>query len=191
LKLETRVKVHSTDIDGLLVIEPNVFQDRRGYFLEHYSKREYSKAGVDYEFVQDNQSFSKKGVLRGLHYQLGHPQAKLVRVSYGRVFDVVVDVRKTSPTYKKWFGIELSDKNNKQLLIPVGLAHGFYVFSEAAILQYKCSDFYAPSEERGIRWNDPQIAIKWPIDRSVELILSDKDAIHPSIADMAEEDLPE
>ena len=184
------MKVHSTDINGVLVIEPKVYRDNRGYFLEHYSKRHHAEAGIECEFVQDNQSYSKKGVLRGLHYQLGQAQAKLVRVSHGSVFDVVVDVRRGSPTYKKWFGVELSEANNKQLFIPEGLAHGFYVLSETAILQYKCSEFYSPKDERGIRWNDPEIGIEWPIDKNAELTLSDKDAVYPVIAEMKEDDLP-
>lgn len=149
-------------INGLCVITPAVHGDSRGYFMETYSQRDMEEAGLDVVFVQDNQSMSTKGVLRGLHYQINHPQTKLVRVIKGEVFDVAVDLRKDSETYGKWHGEVLSEENKKQFLIPRGFAHGFLVLSDTAEFCYKCDDFYHPNDEGGMAWNDPEIGIEWP-----------------------------
>jgi dTDP-4-dehydrorhamnose 3,5-epimerase len=168
------MKVISTDIDGLLVVEPNVFGDDRGFFFESFNARRFAElTGVDAEFVQDNHSRSAKNVLRGLHYQIEQAQGKLVRVTAGSVFDVAVDLRKSSPTFGKWFGIELSAENKRQLWIPPGFAHGFLVTSDAAEFLYKTTDYYAPQHERAILWNDPAIGIEWPLQG--EPLLSGKD----------------
>lgn len=168
---------NKTEIEGVYVIEPKVFGDNRGYFMETYNEQEFKKNGLDYNFVQDNQSKSKKGVLRGLHFQKTHPQAKLVRVLEGEVFDVAVDLRKDSKTYGKWVGVILSEENKKQFMIPRGFAHGFVVLSETAVFAYKCDEFYHPEDEGGIMWNDPDINIEWPYKG--ELLLSEKDKVHP------------
>lgn len=168
---------NKTEIEGVYVIEPKVFGDNRGYFMETYNEQEFKNNGLDYNFVQDNQSKSKKGVLRGLHFQKTHPQAKLVRVLEGEVFDVAVDLRKGSKTYGKWVGVILSEENKKQFMIPRGFAHGFVVLSDTAVFAYKCDDFYHPEDEGGIMWNDPDINIEWPYKG--ELLLSEKDKIHP------------
>ena len=170
-------KFTKTEIEGVYVIEPKVFGDNRGYFMETYNEQEFKNNGLDYNFVQDNQSKSKKGVLRGLHFQKTHPQAKLVRVLEGEVFDVAVDLRKSSKTYGKWVGVILSEENKKQFMIPRGFAHGFVVLSETAVFAYKCDDFYHPEDEGGIMWNDPDINIEWPYKG--ELLLSEKDKVHP------------
>ena len=149
-------------IEGLCVITPAVHGDDRGYFMETYSHRDMMEAGIDITFVQDNQSMSTKGVLRGLHFQKNYPQTKLVRVIKGSVFDVAVDLRKKSNTFGKWYGIELSEENKKQFLIPRGFAHGFLVLSDKAEFCYKCDDFYHPNDEGGLAWNDPEIGIEWP-----------------------------
>ena len=149
-------------IEGLCVITPAVHGDNRGYFMETYSQRDMEEAGIDIVFVQDNQSCSTKGVLRGLHFQKQFPQTKLVRAIKGRVFDVAVDLRKESKTYGKWFGVELTEENKKQFLIPKGFAHGFLVLSDIAEFCYKCDDFYHANDEGGLAWNDPAIGIKWP-----------------------------
>lgn len=149
-------------IEGLHVITPAVHGDSRGYFMETYSQRDMEEAGIYLTFVQDNQSMSTKGVLRGLHFQKKFPQTKLVRVIKGRVFDVAVDLRKDSPTYGKWFGVELTEENKKQFLIPRGFAHGFLVLSDTAEFCYKCDDFYHPNDEGGLAWNDPSIGVVWP-----------------------------
>lgn len=161
-------------IEGLCVIEPEIHLDARGYFTESYNQKDMQEAGLNVDFVQDNQSGSVKGVLRGLHYQKEHPQGKLVRVIRGRVYDVAVDIRRGSVTYGKWFGIELSEENRKQLYIPEGFAHGFLVLSENAEFCYKCTDFYHPGDEGGIAWNDPTLGIKWP-EIEGEYQLSEKD----------------
>ena len=157
-----KIKVTKTPIEGLYVIEPTVYGDDRGYFVETYNQQDMKNAGLDMEFVQDNQSKSKKGVLRGLHFQKEYPQGKLVRVTKGRVFDVAVDLREGSETYGQWYGIELSDENFKQFYISEGFAHGFLVLSEEAVFQYKVTDFYHPGDEGGLAWNDPEIGIEWP-----------------------------
>lgn len=163
------------EIDGLYVIEPKVFGDNRGYFMETYNYEDFKNDGLEMVFVQDNQSKSSKGVLRGLHFQKTHPQGKLVRVTKGEVFDVAVDLRKNSDTYGKWFGVVLSDENKKQFYIPQGFAHGFLVLSDEAEFVYKCTDFYHPEDEGGIAWDDKKIDIKWPSENIDNLILSEKD----------------
>jgi len=156
------VEKNINSIKGLCVITPAVHGDSRGYFMETYSQRDMEEAGIDITFVQDNQSMSTKGVLRGLHFQKNFPQTKLVRVIKGSVFDVAVDLRKDSKTYGKWYGIELTEENKKQFLIPKGFAHGFLVLSDTAEFCYKCDDFYHPNDEGGMAWNDPEIGIEWP-----------------------------
>lgn len=158
----SQIKVTKAPIEGLYVIEPTVHGDSRGYFMETYNYNDMKEHGLDMVFVQDNQSKSSKGVLRGLHYQIKHPQGKLVRVIRGRVFDVAVDIRKGSSTYGKWFGVELSEENKKQFYISPSFAHGFLVLSDEAEFCYKCTDFYHPDDEGGIAWNDPSIGIVWP-----------------------------
>jgi dTDP-4-dehydrorhamnose 3,5-epimerase len=173
------MEVKNTAFDKLLVIVPRIFEDNRGYFYESYNQESYTKAGIPYIFVQDNQSQSVKGVIRGLHYQLApFAQTKLVRVIAGTVFDVVVDLRKDSATFGKWFGIELSDKNKLQLLVPQGFAHGFSVFSDTAILHYKTDNLYNKDSERGIVYNDPLLKIDWGIDPK-NAIVSERDAQLP------------
>ena len=162
-------------IQGLKVIEPKVFEDARGYFMETYQYNEFKEAGIDVNFVQDNQSGSSKGVLRGLHFQKEYPQDKLVRVISGEVFDVAVDLRPGSETYGKWYGVVLSAENKKQFFVPKNFAHGFLVLSEKAEFSYKCTDFYHPNDEGGLIWNDPEVGIKWPIPEGMELILSERD----------------
>lgn len=157
-----QIKVTKAPIEGLFVIEPTVHGDSRGYFMETYNQNDMCEAGLNLRFVQDNQSMSVKGVLRGLHFQKQFPQGKLVRVIRGTVFDVAVDLRVGSKTYGQWFGIELSEENKKQFYISEGFAHGFLVLSETAEFCYKCTDFYHPGDEGGLAWNDPQIAIRWP-----------------------------
>ena len=157
-----KITVEKCPIEGLYVITPAVYGDERGYFTETYQQRDMAEAGLDMHFVQDNQSGSTKGVLRGLHFQKEYPQGKLVRVINGAVFDVAVDLRPGSSTYGKWFGIELSAENHKQFYIPEGFAHGFFVLSDFAAFCYKCTDFYHPGDEGGLAWNDPSIGIEWP-----------------------------
>lgn len=169
----------NTFIKGVYIIEPKVYGDNRGYFMETYNENAFKDVGLAYKFIQDNQSSSAKGVLRGLHFQKKYPQAKLVRVLKGEVFDVAVDLRKESNTYGQWVGEILSADNRRQLLIPKGFAHGFLVLSEIAEFSYKCDEFYHPEDEGGLIYNDPDINIRWP---SVEkIILSDKDMIHPTL----------
>ena len=163
------------DIEGLYLIQPTVFGDSRGYFMETYNYEEFKEAGLDMVFVQDNQSMSTRGVLRGLHFQKQFPQGKLVRVVRGKVFDVAVDLRSDSKTYGKWFGVELSAENMKQFYIPEGFAHGFLVLSDEAEFCYKCTDFYHPGDEGGLAWNDPEIGVGWPLEEGVDLIISEKD----------------
>jgi dTDP-4-dehydrorhamnose 3,5-epimerase len=171
------------DIQGLLLIEPAVYGDARGYFCETYNQRDFAEAGIDAVFVQDNQSSSVKGVLRGLHFQKQYPQAKLVRVIAGEVFDVAVDLREGSKTYGKWYGAYLSAENKKQLFIPKNFAHGFYVSSERAEFAYKCTDFYHPDDEGGIKYDDHDIGIDWPIPAGSAPILSEKDKLWGSFGE--------
>lgn len=172
-----------TEIEGLMIIEPKVLGDHRGYFMETYNEKDFKAAGLGMTFVQDNQSKSRKGVLRGLHYQTKHQQGKLVRVLSGVVFDVAVDMRKGSMTYKKWHGAILSVENRKQFYIPEGFAHGFVVLSDEAEFTYKCTDFYYPEFEGGILWSDSEIGIKWPLEGIEELTLSNKDAELKTLAE--------
>ncbi|MBR1732000.1 MAG: dTDP-4-dehydrorhamnose 3,5-epimerase [Ruminococcus sp.] len=170
-----------TDIDGVIIVETKVFGDNRGYFMETYHKEKFAEGGITADFVQDNQSKSTKGVLRGLHFQKTHPQAKLVRVIKGEVYDVAVDLRKDSPTYGKYVGVVLSDENKKQFFIPRGFAHGFLVLSDEAEFVYKCDDLYHPEDEGGLMWNDETIGIDWPLDDIEELKLSEKDKQNPKL----------
>ena len=170
-----KITVTPCDIEGLYVIEPTVFKDERGYFVETYNQNDMKEAGLDIVFVQDNQSMSTRGVLRGLHFQKQFPQGKLVRVVRGKVFDVAVDLRSDSKTYGKWFGVELSAENMKQFYIPEGFAHGFLVLSDEAEFCYKCTDFYHPGDEGGLAWNDPEIGVEWPLEEGVDLIISEID----------------
>lgn len=166
------------EIEGLKVVIPKTFDDERGYFMETYNYNDFKEIGIDCVFVQDNQSASKKGVLRGLHFQIHYPQDKLVRVIKGEVFDVAVDLRKESKTFGKWYGVVLSDSNKKQFFIPKGFAHGFIVLSDYAEFCYKVTDFYHPNDEGGIMWNDPDINVEWPMPEGIgkrDLILSEKD----------------
>ena len=157
-----KFKKTETTIDGVYIIEPTVFGDNRGYFMETYSKKDFEEIGLNYDFVQDNQSKSKKGVLRGLHFQKENTQAKLVRCIKGEVFDVAVDLRPGSKTYGKWEGVILTEENKKMFMIPRGFAHGFLVLSDVAVFCYKCTDFYHPGDEGGLAWNDPEIGVDWP-----------------------------
>lgn len=170
-----KIIVTPCEIEGLYVIEPTVFKDERGYFVETYNQNDMKEAGLDMVFVQDNQSMSVRGVLRGLHFQKQYPQGKLVRVVRGKVFDVAVDLRSDSKTYGKWFGVELSAENMKQFYIPEGFAHGFLVLSDVAEFCYKCTDFYHPGDEGGLLWNDEEIGVQWPLEEGVDLIISEKD----------------
>lgn len=173
------MKVTALDIPGLLLIEPALFRDQRGLFCETFHAERYAEAGLTERFVQDNVSRSTRGTLRGLHYQEPHAQGKLAMVVEGAVFDVVVDIRKGSPTFGKWQGFELSSENFRQLYIPPGCAHGFCVTSEQALMVYKCTDFYSPKDERGIIWNDPALAIAWPVTKP---LLSPKDQAYGTLA---------
>ncbi|MBZ9636611.1 dTDP-4-dehydrorhamnose 3,5-epimerase [Clostridium sp. FP1] len=173
-----------TKINGIYIIEPKVFGDNRGYFMETYNKNDFFEAGLTMEFVQDNESKSKKGVLRGLHFQTKHTQGKLVRVTEGQVFDVAVDLRKGSPTFGKWEGVILTAENKKQFYVPEGFAHGFLVMSDEAVFNYKCTDYYAPEYDSGVLWNDEDIAIEWPLADIKEILLSDKDKIQRKLKDL-------
>ena len=181
-----KFKFISTEIDDVKIIEPTVFGDARGYFMETYSEKEFAENGIAAKFVQDNESKSSRGVLRGLHYQKGAAaQAKLVRVIAGRVADVAIDIRKSSPTFGKWVMVELSGDNQRQLYIPRGFAHGFQVLSEEAVFAYKVDNRYAPAEEASIRFDDPKLAIEWPITDPKEILLSEKDLQHAVSLDEA------
>lgn len=182
------MKFTKTHIPGLIVIEPKVFKDQRGFFYETYYAARFEELGINKAFVQDNLSRSKKGTLRGLHYQLQQPQGKLVSVIRGKVLDVAVDIRKGSPTYGQSFAIELSDENHLQLYIPEGFAHGFYVMSEEVDFYYKCTDYYNPQSEHGILWNDADLGINWNID--VEPILSQKDQLFVPLKNVDKAVLP-
>lgn len=177
-------KFKKTEIDRVYIIEPKVFGDNRGYFMETYNKNDFFEAGLNMEFVQDNESRSKKGVLRGLHFQTKHSQGKLVRVTEGKVFDVAVDLRKGSPTFGKWEGVVLTDENKKQFYIPEGFAHGFLVLSDTATFNYKCTDFYAPKYDGGVLWNDKDINIYWPLEGIDEILLSDKDKVQKTLKEI-------
>lgn len=177
------MKVISTEIEGVVIIEPEVFGDERGYFMESWSQPRFDKAVRPICFVQDNQSKSRYGVVRGLHFQKGHyAQSKLVRVAQGRVLDVAVDIRRGSPTFGKHIAVELSDENHRQLFIPRGFAHGFSVLSQEAVLQYKCDNFYSPENEGAIAWNDKEIGINWMLPEE-NIILSAKDSAHLTLAE--------
>lgn len=175
---------NKTEIDGVYIIEPKVFGDNRGYFMESYNAEHFKEAGLNMTFVQDNESKSSKGVLRGLHFQKKHSQGKLVRVTKGEVFDVAVDLRNGSETYGKYVGVILSEENKKQFYIPEGFAHGFLVLSDEAVFNYKCTDYYAPEYDGGVMWNDPDINIEWPLEGIEEIILSEKDKKHPNLKDL-------
>jgi len=176
-----------TTLPGVLLIEPDVFADARGFFMETHHQRKYGEAGIDRPFVQDNRSHSKRFVLRGLHYQLHHPQGKLVYVVSGEIFDVAVDIRRGSPTFGRWEGLYLSSENKRQLFVPEGFAHGFCVMSETADVLYKCTDFYRPDDERGIVWTDPTIDIVWPVDAP---LLSSRDSGYPPLQEIPDHLLP-
>jgi dTDP-4-dehydrorhamnose 3,5-epimerase len=172
------MKIHTTTLDGVLLIEPTVFGDERGYFFESFNARRFAElSGVRDAFVQDNHSRSAKGVLRGMHYQIQQPQGKLVRVSAGAVFDVALDLRRASPTFGQWYGVELSAENKKQLWIPAGFAHGYAVISDMAEFQYKTTDYWAPEFERSVMWNDPAVGIDWPLDGEPLLSAKDKSGV--------------
>ena len=179
------MKVLTTDLPGVLIIEPQVHGDARGFFQETYHAQRYAQAGMSLPFVQDNHSRSGAGVLRGLHYQLQHPQGKLVRVTQGAAFDVAVDIRKGSPTFGKWAGVTLSEDNFQQFYVPPGFAHGFLALSERVDFLYMCTDYYRPEDEQGVLWNDPAIGIAWP-DIGMEYRLSDKDRCNPRLSEMDE-----
>jgi len=184
------MKVIETELPGVLIIEPKVFGDARGFFLESFHAGRYAEYGIPGEgnrFVQDNHSRSRKGVLRGLHFQLRQPQGKLVSVATGRVFDVAADVNPDSASFGRWVGVELSDENHRQLWIPPGYAHGFCVLSDVADFQYKCTAFYDPDSDAGVVWNDPDLAIDWPVS---EPLLSAKDEVLPSLKDAPRDRLP-
>lgn len=178
-----------TKIRGLYIIEPKVFRDDRGYFMEGYNKKDFVEVGLDMEFVQDNESKSKKGVLRGMHFQTKHTQGKLVRVTQGEVYDVAVDLRKDSPTFGMWEGVILSEENKRQFYIPEGFAHGFLVLSDEAIFNYKCTDYYAPEYDRGLLWNDEDVNIDWPLDNIKKIILSDKDKRQMTLKELKKLDM--
>lgn len=181
------VKVLKTSLPDVLIIEPRVFEDKRGFFIETYHQKRYSEGGIDGIFVQDNHSHSVSGILRGLHFQLKHPQAKLVQVVSGAIFDVAVDIRRGSPYFGQWTGVHLSVENHRQIFVPEGFAHGFCVLSETADVLYKCTDFYFPDDEGGILWSDPDINIELPIQAP---ILSEKDSQYPCLCDVNFDCLP-
>ena len=181
------MQVTPTSLPGVLIVEPNIFTDKRGFFMEIYHLRRYTEFGMEPVFVQDNMSYSVQGTLRALHYQLPYAQAKLVQVITGTIFDVAVDIRRTSPTFGQWVGVHLSDENRHQLFIPEGFAHGLCVLSETAYVLYKCTDFYAPDAERGILWSDPALGIDWPVK---DPLISPRDSQFPLLRDVSAEFLP-
>lgn len=181
------MKIITTSIEGILIIEPKTFKDKRGFFMETYNQSRYNASGIKTTFVQDNLSYSLKNTLRGLHFQIKHPQAKLIQVISGEIFDVAVDLRPDSATFGKWTGIHLSDENRRQVFIPEGFAHGFCVLSEFALFYYKCSDFYVPGDEGGIIWSDPDIGIEWPVENP---IISEKDKQYHKLSGLTAEQLP-
>lgn len=178
-----------TTIEGVLVVETACFNDRRGSFMETYRKDNFAEGGITCNFVQDNQSTSCGGVLRGLHYQKDYPQAKLVRVTQGEVFDVAVDLRRESKTFGKWEGVKLSSENQRQFFIPQGFAHGFLVLSDYAEFCYKCSNVYHPNDEGGLIWNDKNVGISWPTPKGMDIVLSDKDKKHPSLEQLLKNEM--
>ena len=180
------MKVTQTELPGVLLIEPDVFGDSRGFFVETWNRRRYAEAGLDADFVQDNLSLSRRGTLRGLHFQNPHAQGKFVYVLQGEVYDVAVDLRQSSPTFGRWLGLTLSSDNKRQLYIPPGFAHGFCVTSETALFAYKCTDFYHRETEGSVRWNDPDVGVRWPIENP---ILSEKDARAPLLKDVPRQQL--
>jgi len=180
------MKIEQTPIKDLYVISPTVYEDNRGYFFESYNQRFFREQGIYTNFVQDNQSISVKGVLRGLHFQKTAPQAKLVRCVVGEVYDVVVDLRKSSDTYKQWFGVKLSDENRKMMFVPKGFAHGFLTLSDYAIFQYKCDELYMPTADAGVNFKDEELNIDWLVDIN-ELIISEKDRVLPRLVDIEKE----
>lgn len=182
---------NTTKLDGVYIIEPKIFGDSRGYFMETHNMKHFSEAGLNMTFVQDNESRSTKGVLRGLHFQRKHSQGKLVRVTRGKVFDVAVDLRIGSRTYGKWEGVVLSEENKKLFYIPEGFAHGFLVLSDQAIFNYKCTNFYSPDDEGGIMWNDPDINIEWPMQGIENVLLSEKDKRNPKLKEIDLSKCPE
>ncbi len=182
------MKVIKPEVPGLLIIEPDVFGDRRGFFMEIWNAKRYAEAGLDVDFVQDNLSYSSYGVLRGLHYQQPNAQGKLVYVLQGRVYDVAVDIRVGSPSFGQWYGVELSAENKRQFYIPEGFAHGYCVLSETALFAYKCTDFYSPATEGGIAWNDPELGINWPVKAP---ILSNKDTKYHLLREIDLDQLPQ
>ena len=181
------MNIITTPIEGVLIIEPKIFKDKRGFFMETYNRNRYNVSGINATFVQDNLSYSLKNTLRGLHFQIKHPQAKLIQVISGEIFDVAVDLRPGFATFGKWIGIHLSSENRRQVFIPEGFAHGFCVLSEFALFHYKCSDFYASDDEGGIIWSDPDIGIEWPVKNP---IISEKDKQYQKLSDLTAEQLP-
>lgn len=181
------VRIEETTLPGIMLIHPTLHLDERGYFFESFKTPQFQQWGLPTNFVQDNQTFSTRGVLRGLHYQLNFPQGKLVRASLGEVYDIAVDIRQNSSTFGECFGTKLNDENHVQMYIPQGFAHGYYVLSERAIFQYKCTDIYHPEDEYGIRWDDPDLAIDWP---EGEKIISEKDTLLPLLKEMLSAKLP-
>ena len=181
------MNIISGSMEGLFIIEPKIFEDKRGFFMETYNQKRYNASGINTTFVQDNLSYSLKNTLRGLHFQIKHPQAKLIQVISGEIFDVAVDLRPGSSTFGKWTGVHLSDENRRQVFIPEGFAHGFCVLSEFALFHYKCSNFYAPDDEGGIIWSDPDIGIEWPVKNP---IISEKDKQYQKLVDLTAKQLP-
>jgi len=181
------MKLTPASIEDVIIIETAVFADNRGSFMEIYHEERYKAVGIETDFIQDNLSYSTRGIIRGLHYQLPNPQAKLVQVIFGEVLDIAVDIRRGSPTFGKYASVHLSDQNRRQLFIPKGFAHGFSVLSETAAFTYKCSDFYAPESEKGILWSDPDLGIEWQLENP---LLSGKDSQLPCLRDVPTEDLP-
>ncbi len=181
------MKILPSSLPEILIIEPSVFQDERGFFMETYQQRRYTEAGIESVFVQDNLSYSVRGTLRGLHYQVKHAQAKLIQVIEGTIFDVALDIRRGSPSFGQWTSVHLSAENKRQLFLPQGFAHGFCVLSESAQVVYKCTDYYAAEDEGGVLWSDPALAIDWPISKP---LLSEKDSQLPLLADIPPERLP-
>lgn len=181
------VKFTETRLPGVLIIEPQVFNDARGFFLEAFHYEKYAEGGIDRSFVQDNHSHSQRRTLRGLHYQLEHAQGKLIYAVTGEIFDVAVDIRKGSPSFGQWVGVHLSAENKRQIYVPEGFAHGFCVLSDTADIYYKCTDIYSPKDEGGILWADPEIDIDWPVNNP---ILSEKDSKYPKLSEVAENRLP-